>query len=72
MEITSSTSKKNRFHKNYISIPNDTLYELELFRDLLPLKLPNRYKHLATKLLYEGDMTTTTNRPTSIGRIKAK
>jgi hypothetical protein len=26
--------RKNRFHKKNISIPNDTLYELELFRDL--------------------------------------
>jgi hypothetical protein len=55
--------RKNRFHKKNISIPNDTLYELELFRDLA--FKANRYKHLATKLLaYEGDMTTITNRPT--------
>jgi hypothetical protein len=51
MEITLDPQKeKIGFHKNYISIPNDTL-ELELFREILPLKLPNRYKHLATKLL---------------------
>jgi hypothetical protein len=39
----------------------------------LPLKLPNRYKHLATKLLaYEGDMTTTTNRPTVVLKNKGQ
>ena len=54
------------FLKNYISVPTDTLYELELFQENLPFKSFKPTQASANKLLlgYEGEMNTVTNRPT--------
>ena len=54
------------FLKNYISVPTDTLYELELFQENLPFKSLKPTQASANKLLlgYEGEMNTVTNRPT--------
>lgn len=45
------------FHKEYITIPNDTIYELELFREKLPFKAlkPTQSSNNRLLLGYEGD-----------------
>jgi uncharacterized protein (DUF2141 family) len=66
--------EKIGFIKNYISIPNDTLYELELFREILPFKASKPVQASGNKafLAYEGDMTTITNRPTVVLKNKGQ
>ena len=62
------------FLKNYISVPTDTLYELELFQENLPFKSLKPTQASANKLLlgYEGEMNTVTNRPTVLLKNKNK
>ena len=62
------------FLKNHISVPTDTLYELELFQENLPFKAFKPTQASANKLLlgYEGEMNTVTNRPTVLLKNKNK
>jgi uncharacterized protein (DUF2141 family) len=48
---------KIAFHKKYITIPNDTLYEMELFREKLPFKAFKPAQASGNRLImgYEGD-----------------
>jgi uncharacterized protein (DUF2141 family) len=64
--------EKIGFIKNYITIPNDTLYELELFKENLPFKAFNPTQSSGNKILlgHEGDMSTAANRPTVVLKNK--
>ncbi|MFT5251520.1 MAG: hypothetical protein ACI87N_000502 [Flavobacteriales bacterium] len=66
--------EKIGFIKNYISIPNDTLYKLELFKEILPFKASKPIQVSGNKafLGYEGDITTLNNRPTVVLKNKGK
>ncbi|WP_343023776.1 Ig-like domain-containing protein [Flavobacterium sp. PL12] len=48
------------FHKQYITIPNDTIYELELFKETLPFKAFKPTQASGNKIFigYEGDART--------------
>ena len=48
---------KIAFHKEYITIPNDTVYELELFKEMQPLKVLKPVKASGNRIVvgYEGD-----------------
>jgi uncharacterized protein (DUF2141 family) len=48
---------KIAFHKEYVTIPNDTLYEMELFREKLPFKAFKPAQASGNRLImgYEGD-----------------
>lgn len=56
------------FTKELISIPNDTVYELELFKEKLPFKTFKPTQAFGNQLLigYEGKITKATARPTVI------
>tara|TARA_R110002126_G_scaffold145044_4_gene291062 strand:- start:204 stop:1844 length:1641 start_codon:yes stop_codon:yes gene_type:complete len=56
------------FLKNHIAIPNDTLFELELFQENLPFKNFKPTQASGNRLLlgYEGAMTEAKNRPTIV------
>ncbi|MGL2962517.1 Ig-like domain-containing protein [Flavobacterium sp. RSB2_4_14] len=49
-------SDKIGFQKNYISVPNDTIFEVELFKEELPLKIVKPTQASKNRLLmgYEG------------------
>ena len=53
------------FHKQFITIPNDTIYDLELFKEVLPFKAfkPSQASGNRVIVGYEGNMTLTNNRP---------
>jgi uncharacterized protein (DUF2141 family) len=53
------------FSKQFISIPNDTLYELELFKETLPFKTFKPSQASGNKLLlpYEGAVNSAAARP---------
>ena len=53
------------FYKQFISIPNDTVYELELFKEVLPFKAFKPTQVSGNRLLmgYEGSMTLASSRP---------
>ncbi|WP_413999572.1 Ig-like domain-containing protein [Flavobacterium sp. W1B] len=53
------------FHKQFITIPNDTVYELELFKEVLPFKAFKPTQASGNRLLmgYEGNMTLANSRP---------
>lgn len=53
------------FSKQFISIPNDTLYELELFKETLPFKTFKPSQASGNKLLlpYEGAINSAAARP---------
>lgn len=53
------------FHKQFITIPNDTVYELELFKETLPFKAYKPSLASGNRLLmgYEGNMGLANNRP---------
>ena len=53
------------FSKQFISIPNDTLYELELFKETLPFKTFKPSQSSGNKLLlaYEGAVNSAAARP---------
>jgi len=52
-----SKSEKIAFHKEYIKIPNDTIYEMELFKEVLPFKATKPYQASGNRIVvpYEGD-----------------
>jgi uncharacterized protein (DUF2141 family) len=54
------------FYKQFISVPNDTVYELELFKENLPFKAFKPTQTSGNRLLlgYEGNMKLKENRPT--------
>lgn len=49
--------EKIGFHNQYITIPNDTIYEIELFKEVLPLKVNKPTQASANRLLmgYQGN-----------------
>lgn len=53
------------FSKQFISIPNDTLYELELFKETLPFKTfkPSQASGNKLLLVYEGAVNSAAARP---------
>jgi uncharacterized protein (DUF2141 family) len=53
------------FYKQFISIPNDTVYELELFKENLPFKAFKPSQASGNRLLlgYEGNIKLKENRP---------
>lgn len=48
---------KIAFHKEFVTIPNDTLYEMELFKEILPFKATKPYQASGNKIVvpYVGD-----------------
>ena len=50
-------SEKIGFHKEFVKIPNDTLYEIELFKEILAFKPIKPYQASGNRLVvpYEGD-----------------
>lgn len=53
------------FYKQFISVPNDTVYELELFKENLPFKAFKPTQASGNRLLlgYEGNIKLKENRP---------
>ncbi|WP_188049047.1 Ig-like domain-containing protein [Flavobacterium sp. GP15] len=53
------------FYKQYITVPNDTLYELELFKEALPFKAFKPTQASGNRLImgYEGNMILANTRP---------
>lgn len=53
------------FYKQFISVPNDTVYELELFKEHLPFKAYKPTQASGNRLLlgYEGNLKIKENRP---------
>lgn len=53
------------FHKEFITIPNDTIYELELFKETLPFKAfkPNQVSGNRLVMPYEGNLHSANERP---------
>ena len=53
------------FYKEFITIPNDTIYELELFKEALPFKALKPTQASGNRLLmgYEGDIKQVQSRP---------
>ncbi|WP_317168872.1 Ig-like domain-containing protein [Flavobacterium undicola] len=58
-------TEKIGFIKDFISIPNDTIYEIELFKETSAFKAFKPTQESANKLFmgYEGDLTETNSRP---------
>ncbi|TDE06555.1 Ig-like domain-containing protein [Flavobacterium hiemivividum] len=56
---------KIAFIKNFITIPNDTVYELELFKEVLPFKAfkPTQASGNRLVMAYEGNMSLANSRP---------
>jgi uncharacterized protein (DUF2141 family) len=57
--------EKIGFIKHFITIPNDTVYELELFKETLPFKAfkPNQASGNRLLMSYEGNMKLAESRP---------
>lgn len=53
------------FNKQYITIPNDTVYELELFKEVLPFKTYKPSQASGNRLImgYEGKVNSVNERP---------
>ncbi|RKS99261.1 Ig-like domain-containing protein [Flavobacterium sp. 123] len=53
------------FRKEFITIPNDTIYELELFKETLPFKAfkPNQVSGNRLVMPYEGNLHSANERP---------
>jgi hypothetical protein len=53
------------FIKNFITVPNDTVYELELFKEVLPFKAFKPTQASGNRLImgYEGNMSLANARP---------
>ena len=53
------------FYKEFITVPNDTVYELELFKEQLPFKAYKPTQASGNRLLlgYEGNLKIKENRP---------
>ena len=58
-------TEKIGFIKDFISIPNDTLYEIELFKETIPFKAFKPTQESGNRLLmgYEGDLSQTNSKP---------
>jgi hypothetical protein len=58
-------TEKIRFIKDFITIPNDTLYEIELFKENIPFKAFKPTQESGNRLLmgYEGNLTKTETKP---------
>lgn len=58
-------TEKIGFIKDYITIPNDTLYEIELFKEEIPFKAFKPTQESADKLFmgYEGNLSEAKSRP---------
>lgn len=58
-------TEKIGFIKDYITIPNDTLYEIELFKEENPFKVFKPTQESENKLFmgYEGDVSESNSRP---------
>lgn len=50
-------SEKIAFHKEFVKIPNDTIYEMELFKEVLPFKATKPYQASGNRIVVpiEGD-----------------
>lgn len=57
--------EKIGFHKQFITIPTDTVYEVELFKEVLPFKVlkPNQASGNRLLMGYEGDLKSNDSRP---------
>ncbi|MGL2993141.1 Ig-like domain-containing protein [Flavobacterium sp. TSSA_36] len=53
------------FHKQFITIPNDTIYELELFKETLPFKAYKPYQASGNRLIlgYDGTQDFSKSKP---------
>ena len=60
------------FNKQYITIPNDTVYELELFKEVLPFKAYKPSQASGNRLImgYEGKVNSVNERPKIILKNK--
>jgi hypothetical protein len=58
-------NEKVGFIKHFITVPNDTVYELELFKETLPFKALKPIQVSGNRLLmgYEGNMESISSRP---------
>lgn len=64
---------KIAFRKEFITIPNDTVYELELFKEILDFKSDKPTQASGNRLLmgYEGNMNSVGSRPKIVLKNKA-
>lgn len=62
------------FYKQFISVPNDTVYELELFKENLPFKAFKPTQASGNRLLlgYEGNIKLNENRPKIVLKNKGQ
>lgn len=62
------------FRKEFITIPNDTIYELELFKETLPFKAfkPNQVSGNRLVMPYEGNLHSANERPKIVLKNKDK
>ena len=62
------------FYKQFISVPNDTVYELELFKEHLPFKAFKPAQASGNRLLlgYEGNLKIKENRPKIVLKNKGQ
>ena len=62
------------FYKEFITVPNDTVYELELFKEQLPFKAYKPTQASGNRLLlgYEGNLKIKENRPKIVLKNKDK
>ncbi len=62
------------FYKQFISVPNDTVYELELFKENLPFKAFKPSQASGNRLLlgYEGNLKLKENRPQIVLKNKGQ
>ncbi|MGL2987816.1 Ig-like domain-containing protein [Flavobacterium sp. RSSA_27] len=53
------------FHKQFITIPNDTVYEIELFKEVLPFKAYKPYQASGNRLVvaYDGKQDFSKSKP---------
>lgn len=58
-------SEKIGFHKQYVTIPNDTVYEIELFKEVLPFKGYKPYQASGNRLVigYDGKQDFSLSKP---------
>lgn len=58
-------SEKIGFHKQYVTIPNDTVYEIELFKEVLPFKAYKPYQASGNRLVigYDGKQDFELSKP---------
>jgi uncharacterized protein (DUF2141 family) len=58
-------NEKIGFIKDFITIPNDTIYEIELFKEIVPFKAFKPTQESGNRLFlgYEGDVSEASSRP---------